>query len=90
MAYLTEQWRDAWVSPLPRDADEARELLSRRTCGEGGRTGHLMTSLAARLPEGEVTWYAGYCENCMRAMLLRVNDETFSVTWWPFYDQESA
>lgn len=55
LAYLTEQWRDAWVSPLPRDADEARELLSRRTCGEGGRTGHLMTSLPARLPEGEVT-----------------------------------
>ena len=49
-----------------------------------------MTAYAARLPEGEVTWYAGYCENCMRAMLLRINDETFSVTWWPFYDQESA
>jgi len=90
LAYLTEQWRDAWVSPLPRDADEALALLSRPSCGEGGRAAHLMTAYAARLPEGEVTWYAGFCEHCMRAMLLRINDETFAVTWWPFYDQESA
>lgn len=90
MAYLTEQWRNAWVSALPRDADEARELLSLPSCGEGRLAAHLMTAYAARLPEGEVTWYAGFCERCMRAMLLRINDERFSVTWWPFYDQESA
>lgn len=90
LAYLTEQWRAAWVSPLPRDADEARELLSRPSCGGVGRAAHLMTAYAAWLPEGEVTWYAGFCERCMRAMLLRINNETFSVTWWPFYDQESA
>ena len=90
LAYLSQQWSDAWVSSLPRNADEALELLSRPSCYDGSQSAHLMTAYGARLPEWEVTWYAGFCERCMRAMLLRINDETFSVSWWPFYDQESA
>lgn len=90
MAYLTEQWSNAWVDPLPRDAAEARALLDRPDCITAGNGAHLMTAFAAKIPDEESTWYTGLCAHCMRAMLLRVDDAAFSVKWWPFYDQETA
>ena len=90
MSYLAQQWSRAWVNPLPRNAAQVRELLGRPDCITAGDGAHRMTGYGAKMPEGTVTWYTGFCARCMRAMLLRIDDDAFSVRWWPFYDQEAA
>lgn len=86
--YLHGQWDRAWVDPLPDSAAEIRDMLELPDCAKRSRS-HLMTAYGAKLPEGTVTWYAGYCAACMRAMLLRIDDDAFTVRWWPFYDHEA-
>lgn len=89
MAYLTEQWTKAWIKPLPRDAAEVWELLDRPDCITAGEGAHYMTGSGSTISEGLVTWYTGFCARCMRAILLRIDPEEFSVKSWPFYDQEA-
>jgi hypothetical protein len=89
MAYLIGEWGPSLLDPPPHTAEQVRALLDRGDCVAAGRGAHLMARWMEKVEEGTASWYVGYCAHCVRALLLRVDAESFEVSWWPFYDQEA-
>lgn len=88
--YLCDGWGCALNEPEPESADQVRALVARPLCPPKEKWQHFMYSVEARLPDGPLEWYVGYCHDCLRALLVLDDDTTNSTSWWPFYDQETG
>ncbi|SLN05208.1 hypothetical protein FM103_19375 [Corynebacterium xerosis] len=88
--YLMDEWGLAFDEPAPENAGQANELLELEDCITAGRGAHMLSAYQRSVPEGTGTWFVGYCSDCLRAILMWIDDADLSSRWWPFYDQESA
>ncbi|MGP5099687.1 hypothetical protein ACTXJ1_16860 [Brachybacterium alimentarium] len=90
LAYLVDSWVYAMSDPEPESATEVLELLNRPLCIAKGKWQHFMYWTMAKLPDGPLEWHMGYCQDCLRAVLMLDDDTANTTRWWTFYDQESA
>lgn len=87
--YLMSDWGLAFDGPVPENASQANKLLELEDCITAGRGAHMLSAYQQSVPEGTSTWFVGYCSDCLRAILMWIDDADLSRRWWPFYDHEA-
>ena len=75
----------------PSDSEEAREMLARPDCLAEGLGTHRLRTAMAVFTEDDAEWAAGWCLDCMQALLWRFSDAgPAGGTTWPFYDHKAS
>lgn len=87
--YLCDDWGYALDEPEPETATQAVALLERPLCATKDRWQHFMYVTKRKLQDGPVEWCVGYCNRCLRAVLMMDDDFAKEPRWWSFYDQEA-
>ena len=77
--------------PEPETADQALARLDLPRCAtKANEWQHLMYVNKLLVQDGPVEWSVGYCNDCLRSVLMLDDETQPGPSWWLFRGQETT